>query len=79
MKKVVANIILAIAFIFMFVGLPVLVGIVVEAVADIITIDFIMKVAYIMLACSFICILKKWGEESGRIITKSNCKSISIK
>jgi hypothetical protein len=59
MKKVVANIILAIAFIFMFVGLPVLVGIVVEAVADIITIDFIMKVAYIMLACSFICILKK--------------------
>ena len=79
MKKVVANIILAIAFIFMFVGLPVLVGIVVEAVADIITIDFIMKVAYIMLACSFICILKKWGEESGRIITRSNCKSISIK
>ena len=79
MKKVVANIILAIAFIFMFVGLPVLVGIVVEAVADIITIDFIMKVAYIMLACSFICILKKWGEEIGRIITKSNCKSISIK
>jgi hypothetical protein len=38
-----------------------------------------MKVAYIMLACSFICILKKWGEESGRVITKSNCKSISIK
>lgn len=32
MKKVVANIILAIAFIFMFVGLPLLVGLLVEIV-----------------------------------------------
>ena len=59
MKRVVANIILAIVFIFMFAILPILVGIVVEAVADVITINFIMKVVYIMLACSFICILKK--------------------
>lgn len=59
MKKVVANIILAIAFIFIFVGLPILVGIVVEVTADVITMDFIMKVAYIMLAFIFICILKK--------------------
>lgn len=59
MKRVVANIILAIVFMFMFVGLPIIIGGIVEAIADVITINFIMKVVYIMLVCSFICILKK--------------------
>lgn len=59
MKKVVANIILAIAFIFMFTGLPIIVGGIVEVIANVITINFIMKVIYIMLICSFIYILKK--------------------
>ena len=59
MKRIVANIILAIVFIFMFAGLPMIVGGIVEAIADVISIDFIMKVVYIMLVCSFICILKK--------------------
>ena len=79
MEKIIGTTIVGIMFIFIFVILPVIVGVVVEFLSNIITIDFIMKVAYIMLACSFICILKKWGEESGRVITKSNCKSISIK
>jgi len=72
MKQKIATFAVGMAFVFMCVGLPILVGIVVEVTADVITIDFIMKVAYIMLACSFICILKKWGDKDGRVITKSN-------
>lgn len=59
MKQKIATIIVGMAFVFIFVGLPILVGIVVEAIADVITMNFIMEVAYIMLAFIFICILKK--------------------
>jgi hypothetical protein len=59
MEKIIGTTIVGIMFIFIFVILPVIVGVVVEFLSNIITIDFIMKVAYIMLACSFICILKK--------------------
>lgn len=57
MKRV--TVIAGIMFIFIFAILPVLVGIIVEAIANVITMDFISKVIYAMLLVAIICIFKK--------------------
>lgn len=57
MKRV--TVIAGIMFIFIFAILPVLIGIIVEAIANVITMDFISKVIYAMLLVAIICIFKK--------------------
>lgn len=57
MKRV--TVIAGIMFIFIFAILPTLVGIIVEAIANVITIDFISKAIYTMLLVAIICIFKK--------------------
>ena len=59
MKRIIGTIIVGMMFIFIFAILPILVGIITEAIANIITIDFIVKVISIISICSFIGILKK--------------------
>lgn len=57
MKRV--TVIAGIMFIFIFAILPILVGIIVEAIANVITMDFISKAIYAMLLVAIICIFKK--------------------
>lgn len=57
MKRV--TVIAGIMFIFIFAILPVLVGIIVETIANLITMDFISKAIYAMLLVAIICIFKK--------------------
>lgn len=57
MKRV--TVIAGIMFIFIFAILPVLVGIIVEAIANVITMDFISKAIYAMLLVVIIYIFKK--------------------
>lgn len=57
MKRV--TVIAGIMFIFIFAILPVLVGIIVEAIANLITMDFISKAIYAMLLVVIIYIFKK--------------------
>lgn len=57
MKRV--TVIAGIMFIFIFAILPVLIGIIVEAIANVITMDFISKAIYAMLIVAIICIFKK--------------------
>lgn len=59
MKEKIATFIGGIMFIFIFAILPVLIGIIVEAIANVITMDFISKVIYAMLLVAIICIFKK--------------------
>lgn len=59
MKEKIATFIGGIVFTFMWVGLPIVVGIIVEAIANVITMDFISKVIYAMLLVAIICIFKK--------------------
>ncbi len=58
MKKIIGTTIVGIMFIFIFVILPVIVGIVVEFLSNIITMNFIVKAISIITVCSFISILK---------------------
>ena len=58
MKKIIGTTIVGIMFIFIFVILPVIVGIVVEFLSNIITMNFIFKAISIITVCSFISILK---------------------
>lgn len=57
MKRV--TVIAGIMFIFIFAILPILVGIIVEFLSNVITMDFISKAIYAMLLVAIICILKK--------------------
>ena len=57
MKRV--TVIAGIMFIFISAILPALVGIIVEAIANVITMDSISKVIYAMLLVAIICIFKK--------------------
>ena len=59
MKQKIITFMIGIIFMSMFVVLPVGAGFLVEFLSNIITMDFIVKIAYIMLAFIFICILKK--------------------
>lgn len=58
MKKIIGTTIVGIMFIFIFVILPVIVGVVVEFLSNIITINFIVKAISIITVCGFISILK---------------------
>lgn len=56
MKRV--TVMAEIMFIFIFVILPVIVGIVVEFLSNIITMNFIVKMFYIFLVCGIIFVFK---------------------
>lgn len=58
MNKTIGTIIVGMIFIFIWVVLPILVGVIVEYISNIITIDFIIKAFLIITACSFIIISK---------------------
>lgn len=58
MKQKIATFVVEMAFVFMWVGLPVLVGLLVEFLSNIITMDFIVKIAYIFLVCNIIFVFK---------------------
>ena len=70
MKRV--TVIAGIMFIFIFAILPVLVGIIVETIANLITMDFISKAIYAMLLVAIICIFKKKVREMGGQNKKPN-------
>ncbi len=58
MKKIIGTTIVGIMFIFIFVILPVIVGVVAEFLSNIITMNFIVKVIFIITICSFIFIIR---------------------
>lgn len=58
MKRIIGTIIVGVMFIFIFVILPVIVGVVVEFLSNIITMDFIVKIFYIFLVCDIIFVFK---------------------
>ena len=58
MKRTIGTIIVGVMFIFIFVILPVIVGVVVEFLSNIITMDFIVKIFYIFLVCDIIFVFK---------------------
>lgn len=58
MKQKIATFIVGMMFMSIFVVLPVLVGIFVEFLSNIITMDFIVKIVYIFLICDIIFVFK---------------------
>lgn len=54
MKQKIATFMVGMMFMSMFVVLPVLAGLLVEFLSNIITMDFIVKIAYIFLVCNII-------------------------
>ena len=58
MKQKIATIMLGIIFMSMFVVLPVGAEFLVEFLSNIITMDFIVKIAYIFLVCNIIFVFK---------------------
>ena len=54
MKQKIATFMVGMMFMSMFVVLPVLAGLLVEFLSKIITMDFIVKIAYIFLVCNII-------------------------
>lgn len=58
MKQKIITFMIGIIFMSMFVVLPVLAGLLVEFLSNIITMDFIVKIAYIFLVCNIIFVFK---------------------
>lgn len=58
MKQKIATFMVGMMFMSMFVVLPVLAGLLVEFLSNIITMDFIVKIAYIFLVCNIIFFFK---------------------
>lgn len=58
MKQKIATFMVGMMFMSMFVVLPVLAGLFVEFLSNIITMDFIVKIAYIFLVCNIIFVFK---------------------
>lgn len=58
MKQKIATFMVGMMFMSMFVVLPVLAGLLVEFLSNIITMDFIVKIAYIFLVCDIIFVFK---------------------
>ena len=58
MKQKIATFMVGMMFMSMFVVLPVLAGLLVEFLSNIITMDFIVKIAYIFLVCDIIFFFK---------------------
>jgi hypothetical protein len=58
MKQKIATFMVGMMFMSMFVVLPVLAGLLVEFLSNIITMDFIVKIAYIFLVCNIIFVFK---------------------
>lgn len=58
MKQKIATFMVGIMLMSIFVILPVLAGLLVEFLSNIITMDFIVKIAYIFLVCNIIFVFK---------------------
>ena len=58
MKQKIITFMIGIIFMSMFVALPVGTGFLVEFLSNIITMDFIVKIAYIFLVCNIILVFK---------------------
>lgn len=58
MKKKIITFMIGIMLMSIFVILPVLAGLLVEFLSNIITMDFIVKIAYIFLVCNIIFVFK---------------------
>lgn len=58
MKQKIITFMIGIIFMSMFVVLPVGTGFLVEFLSNIITMDFIVKIAYIFLVCNIIFVFK---------------------
>ncbi len=58
MKQKIITFMIGIIFMSMFVVLPVVAGFLVEFLSNIITMDFIVKIAYIFLVCNIILVFK---------------------
>lgn len=58
MKQKIATFMVGMMFMSMFVVLPVLAGLLVEFLSNIITMDFIVKIVYIFLVCDIIFVFK---------------------
>lgn len=58
MKQKIATLIVGMMFMSIFVVVPMLVGILVEFLSNIITMDFIVKIVYILLTCDIIFVFK---------------------
>ncbi len=58
MKQKIITFMIGIIFMSMFVALPVGTGFLVEFLSNIITMDFIVKIAYIFLVCNIIFVFK---------------------
>ena len=58
MKQKIITFMIGIMFMSMFVVLPVIAGFLVEFLSNIITMDFIVKIAYIFLVCNIIFVFK---------------------